>query len=98
MDTNDYFNIGGDSAEDYARLLGHRVVIYFTDARGTSRKLVGKITEVDGDRLWLENIHPRTGELWRGAFNCSRNCVTLISTIDGWSGKEDIMANTNKTL
>lgn len=91
MDTENYFNIGGDSAEDYARLLGHRVVIYYTDARGTSRKLIGNIVEVDGDRLWLENVHPKTGRQWRAAFNCKRNDISLISTIEGWSGKEEGM-------
>lgn len=89
---DEYFNIGGDSAEDYARLLGHRVIIYYRDGRGTERKLIGKIVEVDGDRLWLENNHKVTGALWRGAFNCSRNDITLISTIEGWSGKEDAMS------
>lgn len=86
------FNAGGDAAEDYARLLGHRVIIYYQDQRGTDRKLVGRITEIDGDRMWLENVHKRTGELWRGAINC-RNCrIGIISTIQGWSGKEDEMA------
>lgn len=55
-----YFNPGGDSAQDYERLLGHRVIIYYQDQRGTDRKLVGKIG--------------------------------IISTIAGWSGKEDDMA------
>lgn len=50
-----YFNEGGDSAQDYERLLGHRVIIYYQDQRGTDRKLVGKITEIDGDLMWLEN-------------------------------------------
>lgn len=91
-DTEEYFNIEGGSAEDYARLLGHRVVIYYSDARGTSRKLVGRIVEVDGDRLWLENTNPRSGELWRGAFNCQHNNISLISTIGGWGGKEENLA------
>ena len=43
----DYFNAGGDAADDYARLLGHRVIIYYQDQRGTDRKLVGKIVEID---------------------------------------------------
>lgn len=92
MERDEYFNAGGDSAQDYERLLGHRVIIYYRDAKGTSRKLVGKIVEVDGDRLWLENINPRTGKLWRGAFNCANNDISLISTVDGWGGKEDAMA------
>lgn len=88
----EYFNAGGDATDDYARLLGHRVIIYYQDQRGTDRKLVGKIVEIDGDRLWLENVHKRTGELWRGAINCNVCKIGLISTIQGWSGKEDDMA------
>lgn len=88
----EYFNAGGDAADDYARLLGHRVIIYYQDQRGTDRKLVGKIVEIDGDRLWLENVHKRTGELWRGAINCAVCHIGIISTIQGWSGKEDTMA------
>lgn len=89
---DEYFNAGGDAADDYARLLGHRVIIYYQDQRGTDRKLVGKIVEIDGDRLWLENTHKRTGELWRGAINCAHCKIGIISTIQGWSGKEDDMA------
>lgn len=89
---DEFFNAGGDAAEDYARLLGHRVIIYYQDQRGTDRKLVGKITEIDGDRLWLENTHKITGALWRGAINCANCKIGIISTIQGWSGKEDDMA------
>ena len=86
---DEFFNAGGDAAEDYARLLGHRVIIYYQDQRGTDRKLVGKITEIDGDKLWLENIHKHTGELWRGCINCAVCHIGIISTIQGWSGRED---------
>lgn len=87
-----FFNAGGDAADDYARLLGHRVIIYYQDQRGTDRKLVGKITEIDGDRMWLENVRQDTGELWRGCLNCANSKIGLISTIQGWNGKEDVMA------
>lgn len=87
-----YFNPGGDSAQDYERLLGHRVIIYYQDQRGTGRKLVGKIVDIDGDKIWLENIHKRTGELWRGCINCATCKIGIISTIAGWNGKEDYMA------
>ena len=87
MDTAEFFDYeSGDTADDYARLLGHRVVIYYTD-----RKLVGKIVEIDGDRLWLENHHSETGELWRGAINVRRNHISLISTVGGWGGKTETM-------
>lgn len=59
-----YFNFGGDAAHDYERLKGHRVIIYYRDQRGTDRKLIGKIVDIDGDKLWLENHHKLTGELW----------------------------------
>lgn len=92
MDTAEFFDYeSGDTADDYARLLGHRVVIYYTDNRGTDRKLVGKIVEIDGDRLWLENHHSETGELWRGALNVRRNHISLISTVGGWGGKTETM-------
>lgn len=89
---DEFFNTGGDAADDYARLLGHRVIIYYQDQRGTDRKLVGKIVEIDGDKLWLENIHKHTGELWRGCINCAVCHIGIISTIQGWSGREDTMA------
>lgn len=91
MDTDVFFNEGCDSAQDYARLIGHRVIIYYQDQRGTDRKLVGKITEIDGDKIWLENIHKVTGALWRGCINCAHCRIGIISTIQGWSGKEDAM-------
>lgn len=89
---DEFFNAGGDAAEDYERLLGHRVIIYYQDQRGTDRKLVGKIVEIDGDKLWLENVHKHTGELWRGCINCAVCHIGIISTIQGWSGREDTMA------
>ena len=67
-------------------------IIYYQDQRGTDRKLVGKIIEIDGDKLWLENTHRHTGELWRGCINCANCKIGIISTIQGWSGKEDNMA------
>ncbi len=57
---DEFFNPGGDSAQDYERLLGHRVIIYYRDQRGTDRKLIGRIVEIDGDKMWLENTHKRT--------------------------------------
>lgn len=89
---DEYFNTGHDAAQDYERLLGPRVIIYYRDQRGTDRKLVGKIVEIDGDKMWLENIHKRTGELWRGCINCATCSIGIVSTIQGWSGKEDVMA------
>lgn len=88
MDDN-YFNINGGSAQDYERLLGHRVIIYYRDQRRLDRQIYGKITEIDGDLMWLENIHKRTGELWRGCINCKHCDISLVSTVAGWSGRED---------
>ena len=73
---DEFFNPGGDSAQDYERLLGHRVIIYYRDQRGTDRKLIGRIVEIDG-------------ELWRGCINCANCKIGIISTVQGWSGKED---------
>lgn len=87
------FNAGGDTAADYARLLGERVIIYYRDQRGTDRRLVGELVDIDGDKLWLENEHLVTGELWRGCINCAVCSIGVISTIRGWSGREYIMAN-----
>lgn len=87
--SEDIFNEGGDAAEYYERLLGHRVIIYYRDQRGVDRKLVGKIVEIDGDHLWLENPHKVTGELWRGVINCATCSISIISTVQGWSGRED---------
>ena len=53
---------------------------------------MGKITEVDGDKLWLENYHKITGDLWRGCIDCANCRIGLISTITGWNGREDVMA------
>ena len=89
---DEYFNTGHDAAQDYERLLGHRVIIYYRDQRGTDRKLVGKIVEIDGDKMWLENIHKHTGELCRCCINCATCSIGIVSTIQGWSGKEDVMA------
>ena len=85
----EFFNPGNDSAQDYERLLGQRVITYYQDQRGNDRKLIGKITEIDGDKMWLENIHKHTGETWRGCINCAVCKIGIISTVAGWSGKED---------
>ena len=86
---DEFFNTGSDSAQDYERLLGHRVIIYYQDQRGHDRKLIGKITEIDGDKMWLENTHKETRETWRGCINCAHCKIGIISTVAGWSGKED---------
>ena len=54
-------------------------------------KMPNPIVEIDGDRLWLENYHVETGELWRGALNVRRNHISLISTVGGWGGKAETM-------
>lgn len=77
---DEFFNPGNDSAQDYERLLGQR---------GHDRKLIGRITEIDGDKMWLENTHKETGETWRGCINCAHCKIGIISTVAGWSGKED---------
>ena len=85
----DYFTPGGDTAQDYERLLGEKVIIYYRDQRGTDRRLVGRLTDIDGDKLWLENEHKATGELWRGCINCAVCAIGVVSTVQGWSGRED---------
>ena len=62
----------GNAAEKYARLKGKQVRIYYQDLRGTHRSLIGTITDVDGDNLWLEN------GLWRGCLDCAK-CAYLYS-------------------
>lgn len=82
---DEYFNPEGLAAQDYERLLGERVIIFYTDPKGNHRKIVGKILEIDGDRLWLENVNPDTGREWRGVLNCRSNDIDMVSTVDGWS-------------
>lgn len=96
----DYFTPGGGTAQDYERLLGEKVIIYYRDQRGTDRKLVGRLTDIDGDKLWLENEHKLwlenehkvTGELWRGCINCAVCAIGVVSTVQGWSGREDALS------
>jgi hypothetical protein len=66
------------AAAKYARMQGQKVRIYYQDLRGTHRSLIGTITDIDGDNLWLEN-----GE-WRGCLDCANARICIISTIDGW--------------
>ena len=81
----EYFNPpAGYAAEEYARLENERVIIYYKDQRGVDRTIFGKITEIDGDKLWLENKNRRTGELWRGVINCANCQIGVISTVRGW--------------
>lgn len=81
----DYFNPpAGLAAEEYARLQYERVIIYYQDQRGIDRTIIGKITEIDGDKMWLENVNKRTGELWRGVINCANCKIGVISTLRGW--------------
>lgn len=91
MDGYNNFNDSSGAALIYERFLGEPVIIYYKDTRGTPRKLVGKIVEIEGDRLWLENENRYTGETWRGVINCAHAGIYLISTVAGWSGKEDAM-------
>ena len=88
----DYITPGGGTAQDYERLLGEKGIIYYRDQRGTDRKLVGRLTDIDGDKIWLENIHKRTGELWRGCINCAVCAIGVVSTVQGWSGREDALS------
>lgn len=75
----------GYAAEIYTSLLQKKVVIYYTDEHDNSRKLVGTITKIDGDLLWLENANRITGEKWRCAVNIANVRVSLISTVEGWN-------------
>lgn len=85
MNNEDYFNPpAGIAAEEYARLQYERVIIYYRDQRGIDRTIIGKITEIDGDKMWLENVNKRTGELWRGVINCAHCQIGVISTLRGW--------------
>ena len=69
MDGYNNFNDSSGAALIYERFLGEPVIIYYKDTHGTPRKLVGKIVEIEGDRLWLENENRHTGETWRGVIN-----------------------------
>lgn len=72
----------GNAAEKYARLKGKQVRIYYQDLRGTHRSLIGTITDVDGDNLWLEN------GLWRGCLDCANARICIVSTTEGWNSPE----------
>lgn len=72
----------GTNAERYARLKGKHVVIYYRDMREVDRTLHGILTDIEGDILWLQN-----GQ-WQGALDCAVSKVTLVSTVDGWNGKQ----------
>ena len=82
----EFFNTGGDDAEKYERLMGQVVRIFYQDMRGTDRTLIGKITEIDGDDMWLENFTERG--LWRGCLNCRNARICIVSTVEGWSAIE----------
>lgn len=74
----EFFNTEGCSAEQYERFVGQKVRIYYQDMRGTNRALIGTVTEVDGDNLWMEN------GAWHGVLNCANARICIISTIEGW--------------
>lgn len=68
-------------AHQYEEFTGKRVRIYYQDMRGTNRSLIGTITSVKEDCLWLAN-----GE-WRGCLNCANAKICIISTTDGWNAE-----------
>lgn len=72
----------GMTAERYVRLKGKQVIIYYRDMRDVDRVLYGTISDVDGDIIWLQN-----GQ-WQGALDCAVSKVTLVSTVEGWNGKQ----------
>lgn len=79
----------GYAAEIYTRLLQKKVVLYYTDEHEKSRKLVGTISNIEGDVLWLENTNRVTGEKWRCAVNVANVRVSLISTVEGWNSSRE---------
>ena len=67
------------AAEMYAPMLNKKVLIFYRDARGTDRKMIGTITSIDGDLLWLEN-----NGTWKGCINCANAKINIVSAIEGW--------------
>ena len=67
----------------YAPMLGKKVLIFYRDTRGTDRKMIGTITSIDGDLLWLEN-----NDTWKGCINCANAKISIISAIDGWGTQQ----------
>lgn len=80
VETKMFDTISKGTAQDYERLLGEKVIIYYRDQRGTDRKLVGRLTDIDGDKLW------------RGCINCAVCAIGVVSTVQGWSGREDALS------
>lgn len=74
----EYFNTSGCSAEQYETFVGHMVRIYYQDMKGINRSLIGIITEVSGDCLWMKN------GTWRGMLNCANAKICIISMVEGW--------------
>lgn len=79
----------GFAAEQYAEFLDRRVVIYYVDEKSQHRKLIGEVTRIDGDVMWMTNKNKYTGERWLCALNCANVKVSIISTVEGWGGKPE---------
>jgi len=79
----------GFAAEQYSEFLDKRVVVYYVDEKARHRKLIGDVTRIDGDVLWMTNTNRYTGERWLCALNCANVKISIISTVEGWGGKPE---------
>ena len=64
----------------YKDFIGKDVIIFYEDAKGVSRKMVGVITSIVGNTMF---VHSACNG-WQGVINCDVCRIGNISTREGW--------------
>lgn len=64
----------------YADFIDKDVILFYEDAKGVSRKMVGVITRIEGNIIY---VHSACNG-WRGVINCDICRIGNISTREGW--------------
>lgn len=69
----------------YAEFIGKDVMLFYEDSKGVSRKMVGVITRIVGNNIY---VHSACNG-WQGVINCDICRIGNISTREGWGTLKD---------
>ena len=70
----------------YSGFIGKDVIVFYEDVKGTSRKMIGIITRIDRNVIFMRS----SVNGWSGVINCDICHIANISTREGWGAYREI--------
>lgn len=74
-----------DAEHLYAEFVGKDVCVFYEDSKGNARKMVGIITRIEGNTIFLRSEFNG----WAGTINCDICRIGNISSREGWGTLKD---------